>query len=125
MFLGFDAETEKMIGHGSRVDVIWSTRIGNLGAIKYVFEVHKSGSVENLIINLLKAANNPFVQKVIAVSNVKQLERIKKLIEDLQQPELSKKIVYWNAKEVERLHEILSEANTIIEKLELVKKETS
>ncbi len=28
--LGFDAEIEKLIGPGSRVDVVWRARIGNL-----------------------------------------------------------------------------------------------
>jgi len=66
--LGFEAETEKTIGHGARVDVIWRAKIANLGVVTYVFEVHKSGSIDSFVLNLQKAIRNPTVQKVIAVS---------------------------------------------------------
>ena len=41
--LGFDTDTEVLIAPGSRVDVVWRAKIGNLGAIEYVFEIHKKG----------------------------------------------------------------------------------
>lgn len=73
--LGFEADTEVQIAHGARVDVVWSAKIGNLGIIKYVFEVHKKGSIDSLLMNLQKAKSNPTVQKVIAISNEEQLKK--------------------------------------------------
>ncbi|MEM2322863.1 MAG: hypothetical protein QW657_06640, partial [Candidatus Bathyarchaeia archaeon] len=39
--LGFEAESEVSIASGARVDVVWRARIGNLGVVNYVFEVHR------------------------------------------------------------------------------------
>ena len=122
MWLGFEAETEKIIGHGARVDVIWRAKIANLGVVTYVFEVHKSGSIDSLILNLQKAIRNPTVQKVIAVSDKKQLERIKKEIQGLSE-DFIRALSFWDAYDVERTHEKLSEVIKSIEKLELVKSE--
>jgi hypothetical protein len=53
--LGFDTDTEVKVAHGARVDVVWRARIANLGLVTYVFEVHRSGSMDSLILNLQKA----------------------------------------------------------------------
>lgn len=74
--LGFETETEVLVARGAKVDVVWRTRIGNLGMVTYVFEVHRSGSIDSLILNLQKALNAPTVQKVIAVSDSNQLQTI-------------------------------------------------
>ena len=50
----------------------------------YVFEVQTKGSVDSLILNLLKSLNNPAVQGVVAVSDKEQLERIKKHAADVK-----------------------------------------
>ena len=76
-WLGFSTETEKPISYGARVDVTWRASIGNLGVVTYVFEVQKGGSIDSLILNLEKAKGNATVQKVVAVSDAKQLERIR------------------------------------------------
>ena len=52
--------------------VVWRAKIGSLGAIEYVFEIHKKGSIKSLILNLQKASRSPTVQKVIAVSNARE-----------------------------------------------------
>jgi len=122
LWLGFEAETEKTISYGARVDVIWRAKIANLGVVTYVFEVHKSGSIDSLILNLQKAKRNPTVQKIIAVSDKKQLEKIKKEVEGLPE-DFRKSLSLWDAEEVEKTHEKLSEVIKIIEKLELVKSE--
>ena len=82
-WLGFEAETEKTIGHGARVDAIWKAQIANLGVVNYVFEVHRSGSIDSLILNLQKSKRNPTVQKIIAVSDAEQLEKIRNEISGL------------------------------------------
>jgi hypothetical protein len=75
--LGFDADTEVRIAHGAQVDVVWRARIANLGLVTYVFEVHRSGSMDSLILNLQKARGASSVQKVIAVSDEAQLDQIR------------------------------------------------
>ena len=77
-WLGFKAEIEKKVADGSVVDTVWESKIGNMGRVMYVFEVQTKGSIDSLILNLLKARNNPAVQGVVAVSDRIQLERIKK-----------------------------------------------
>jgi hypothetical protein len=122
LWLGFETETEKIIGHGAKVDVIWRAKIANLGVVTYIFEVHKSGSIDSLILNLQKSKRNPTVQKIIAVSDNKQLEKIGK--EAIGLPEdFRKSLSVWDVIEVQMVHQHLSEVIKGIEKLELVKRE--
>ena len=101
---------------------LWRAKIANLGVVTYVFEVHKSGAIDSLILNLQKAVRNPTVQKVIAVSNKKQLGQIEKEVQGLPE-DFVKALSFWNAYDVERTHEKLSEVVKSIEKLGLVKSE--
>jgi len=120
IWLGFEANTEELIAKGAQVDVVWRVRIANLGVITYVFEVHRKGSIDSLILNLQKATSNPTVQKVIAVSSEEQIERIKKEVEPL--PENFRKMLgYWNVVDVINTHEKLAEVIENLSKLELVK----
>lgn len=121
-WLGFEAEVEEKIAHGARVDVVWRARIGNLGVVTYVFEVHKGGSIDSLILNLQKARRNPTVQKVIAVSDQQQLERLRREIQGLPE-EFRRALGYWSVTEVEQVHQNLAEATEIIQRLELVREE--
>ncbi|MEM1674117.1 MAG: hypothetical protein QXN24_07415 [Candidatus Bathyarchaeia archaeon] len=119
--LGFEAESEVSIASGARVDVVWRARIGNLGVVNYVFEVHRAGSIDSAILNLMKAKNNPTVQKLIVVSNTKNLKIIKEEVSTL--PEEFRKIVsYMEAKEVLEASQLLQRLNEILQKLELVKR---
>jgi len=120
LWLGFDVETERHIAKGARVDVLWRTKIGNLGIVTYAFEVHKSGSIDSLIVNLQKAGRNPTVQKVVAVSDSKQLEKIRGEIQELPES-FGDAMAYWQARDVKRAYENLFEAIGIIRQLELVK----
>jgi len=118
--LGFETDTEKRITHGAKVDVMWSAKIANLGIVTYIFEVHKGGSIDSLILNLQKALNNPTVQKIIAVSDRKKIETIKDETKGL--PENFHKILtFWDVSDVMSTHEKLSEVIQSINKLELVK----
>jgi len=117
-WLGFTAKIEKKVSEGSKVDTIWESTIGNMGRIIYVFEVQTKGSIDSLILNLLKSLNNAAVQGVVAVSDRKQLQKIKNLALDVK--ELKDKLKYWDYEEVLKVHESLEFVNASINKLGLV-----
>ena len=119
VMLGFDSETEIPVGHGAKVDVIWRARIGNLGLVTYVFEVHKSGSIDSLLLNLQKSKSSPTVQKVIAVSDEAQLEKIKKESEGLPE-EFRRSLGFWKVIEIQEVAESLQSAMEKINQLGLV-----
>lgn len=118
--LGFETDTEKSIAHGAKVDVTWRARIANLGVVTYVFEVHKKGSIDSLILNLQRALNNPTVQKIIAVSDKTQLARIREEIKTLPE-NFRKTLTFWEVSDAIKTHEKLSEVIQSINKLELVR----
>ena len=122
LWLGFDAETEKTISKGARVDVIWQAKIGNLGLVNYVFEVQKRGSIDGLILNLQKAKKNPTVQKLVVVSNKEQIEKLKNEVEDLDES-FKRTLTYWEVEKVQRVYDNLSEITEIIDDLGLIQKE--
>ena len=95
-------------------------KIANLGAVTYVFEVHKSGSIDSLILNLQKSLNNPTVQKIIAVSDAKRIEKIRNEIKGLPE-NFRKTLTFWEVSDIIKTHERLSEVIKSINKLELVK----
>jgi hypothetical protein len=117
-WLGFRSQTEVKVADGSKVDTIWEATIGNMGRVIYVFEVQTKGIIDSLIINLLKALNNPAVQGVVAVSDADQLVKIRKhtaLVGDL-----NKKLKCWDYTKVLEIHEALSMVNESINGLGLV-----
>lgn len=117
-WLGFTSRTEVNVAPGSRIDTIWEATIGNLGRVIYVFEVQTKGSIDGLIVNLLKAMNNPAVQGVVAVSDTGQLLKIKSHATGV--PNLSDKLKTWDYVEVLRVHESLEGVNQRINALGLV-----
>jgi hypothetical protein len=117
--LGFDVQTEQRIAYGAVADTVWRARIGNLGIVTYVFEVHKSGSIDSLLMNLQKARRNPTVQKVIAVSDDLQLQRISREAEALHE-EFRRALTFWPVREVLEVADHLQRAGESIEKLGLV-----
>jgi len=117
-WLGFTADIERKVSEGSKVDTIWEATIGNMGRVIYVFEVQTKGSIDSLILNLLKALNNQAVQGVVAVSDKNQLERIRKHASDVR--ELRDKLKYWDYEEISRIHESLEFVNASINELGLV-----
>lgn len=119
--LGFDADTEVQVGHGARVDVVWRARIGNLGLVTYVFEVHKAGSIDGLLLNLQKAKSSPTVQKVVAVSDEAQLEKIRHESEGLPE-EFRRALGFWQVEEAQKVGEDLQSAMEIINRLGLVQR---
>ena len=115
--LGFRAEVEKKVADGAVVDTIWEVTIGNMGRVIYVFEVQTSGSIDSLILNLMKAKNNKAVQGIVAVTDETQIEKIKKEIAALP---INGEVKFWNYEEVLKVHESLQYVNESINKLALV-----
>ncbi len=116
--LGFESDTEVKVADGSVVDAVWEATIGNMGRVVYVFEVQTKGSIDSLILNLLKSLNNPAVQGVVAVSDKKQLELIKKHVTDVAG--LGGKLKCWHYAEVLNVQESLEFVNETINRLGLV-----
>jgi hypothetical protein len=117
-FLGFTARTEIKVADGSRVDTVWEATIGNMGRVIYVFEVQTKGSIDSLILNLLKSLNNPAVQGVVAVSDAGQIDKIRKHAAGV--PQLRDKLKCWDYSDVLQVHEALVGVYESINKLELV-----
>jgi hypothetical protein len=89
-----------------------------MGRIIYVFEVQTKGNIDGLLLNLLKALNNPAVQGVIAVSDRKQLETIERYARELK--DLNVKLKYLDYEEISKVHECLEFVNAKINNLGLV-----
>jgi hypothetical protein len=117
--LGFDVLKEVPLASGTRLDALWSAQIGNIGELKYVFEVHVKGSIDSLILNLMKAAQDPAVQKVVAVSSEGELEKIKR--EALMIKNLADKILFWDIREVVRANELVDDLMDTMRRLGLTR----
>jgi len=117
IWLGFQSKVETKVADGSVVDAVWESSIGNMGRIIYVFEVQTKGSIDSLIVNLLKARNNPAVQGVVAVSDEKQLEKIRKHASSVR--DLGESLRLWDYREVWKVYESLEFVNTSINNLKL------
>lgn len=117
--LGFRAEVEKKVADGAVVDAVWEVTIGNMGRVIYVFEVQTAGSIDSLILNLMKSKNNKAVQGIVAVTDQKQIERIKREIAALP---IKDEVRFWDYEEVLRIHESLQFVNESINNLGLVPK---
>jgi hypothetical protein len=117
-WLGFSSRTEVNVASGSRVDTIWESTIGNMGRVIYVFEVQTKGSIDSLLMNLLKALNNAAVQGVVAVSDAEQIEKIRRHAADVGV--LRDKLRYWDYTDVLATHASLEQVNESINALSLV-----
>lgn len=117
-WLGFESKSEVKIADGAVVDAIWQAQIGNMGKVIYAFEVQTHGSIDSLILNLQKATNNFAVQAIVAVSDEKQIEKIKKESKGIYSIET--KLKTWDYKEVMEMHDCLERSNEIINNLGLV-----
>ena len=116
--LGFSATVEKKVADGAVVDAVWEARIGNMGRVIYVFEVQTSGSIDSLILNLMKAKSNAAVQGIVAVSDAIQLEKIKKEVAALK--DIKDCIKYWDYNDVLNTYDSLTSAFESINSLNLV-----
>ncbi len=117
-WLGFESKSEVKIADGAVVDAIWQAQIGNMGKVIYAFEVQTHGSIDSLILNLQKATNNFAVQAIVAVSDEKQIEKIKKESKGIR--DIETKLKTWDYREVVEMHDCLERSNEIINNLGLV-----
>jgi len=115
--LGYMSEAEYPIAKGARIDAIWIINLEFLGEIKYAFEVHKSGSIDSLILNLQKAKRDPSVNKLVVVSDTNNLEKIKREVDSLSD-DFKKSIVYLNVKELEHAYELYTRFIDIMKRLQ-------
>lgn len=117
-WLGFESRSEVKIADGAIVDAIWQAQIGNMGKVIYAFEVQTHGSIDSLILNLQKATNNFAVQAIVAVSDEKQIEKIKRESKGIR--DIETKLKTWNYIDVMEMHDCLERSNEIINNLGLV-----
>lgn len=115
--LGFESNSEIKVSAGAKVDAIWEAKIGNMGKAIYVFEVQSKGSIDSLLMNLMKAKNNSAVQAVVAVSDAIQIEKIKK---ESTGTILEHNLRTWDYQEVIEVYDALVKAHESINKLALV-----
>lgn len=125
MALGFEPYVDKehtRVAKGSDVDLVWETKVANIGIIKYVFEVQSKGSRKSLITNLIQAINSPLVKKVIAVSDKEQLRQIKEQVEQMRALSESFKsmFVYLDADSVNKTYDTLPTLNEFKTSLQLM-----
>jgi hypothetical protein len=118
--LGFESDTEVPIAKGAKIDVLWSSKIGNLGVIKYVFEVQSHGSIDSLIMNLLKAKSDPAVQRLVAVSDGDTLKKIEAEVSALNS-EFKNSVSYLEATDALNASRMMQETKQILDKLQLVR----
>ncbi|MEM2162099.1 MAG: hypothetical protein QXY85_08080 [Candidatus Nitrosocaldus sp.] len=114
--LGFDVQREVQIAKGSRVDVVWSARIGNLGSIKYLFEVQVGGSIDSLLLNLQKAMYDRTAQRLVVVADMETLEKVREEAEPLSS-DFKKRLVYLDVNDVIHAKEMLENAMQRLSKL--------
>lgn len=117
-WLGLEPQTEVLVANGAKVDTTWEATIGNMGRVIYAFEVQTKGSIDSLILNLRKCLNNPAVQAVVAVSDLAQLDKIKREAEGIT--ELTPKLRFWDYAQVLEVHESLESVYDAINSLDLV-----
>ncbi|MBI2126292.1 MAG: EVE domain-containing protein [Thaumarchaeota archaeon] len=117
--MGFEASTDRedtYIAKGAIVDAVWTAKVANLGKIKYVFEVQKGGSIDSLLLNLLKAKNDPAVRRLVAVSEKKQIESI--IRESSELPEDFRKLfVTIDFNEIEHISQLFDNLNQFNQKM--------
>lgn len=118
--LGFKSRTEVKIAEGAKVDVVWEVSIGNLGRVIYVFEVQTKGSIDSLILNLLRSTHNQAVQAVVAVSDDVQLKKIMGEAGGAPMSALRGKLKCWDYLDVLKVRESLASAFERINRVGLI-----
>lgn len=114
--LGYNTDVKGNIKNSGKIaDAIWEFNVGNLGKIKYVFEVQDSGSIDSLIVSLMNASQDISVQAVVAVSDETQINKIKQHCNNIN-GSFNGKLKFWDITEVERAYTELSSSMEIINK---------
>ena len=112
--IGYRTDVKGNIKNSGKIaDAIWEFNVGNLGKIKYVFEVQDNGSIDSLIVSLMNASQDISVQAVVAVSDEKQISKIKQHCAQIE-GSFNGKLKFWDIAEVERAYTELSSSMEII-----------
>lgn len=114
--LGYDTDNDgKVNDSGKYADALWEFNVGNIGKIKYVFEVQDGGSIDSLIVSLGSATKDISVHAVVAISDKVQIEKIKKHSNGFESNGgFNGKLKFWDIDEVEKAYTELSSAMEII-----------
>lgn len=114
--LGFEAHTDydyTRVGKKAVLDLVWIAKVPNLVEVLYTFEVQSRGQIESLIYNLLQSMKNPNVKKVVAVSDQKQLETIKIMIEQSNHTQSEKeRFIYLDTNDIDEFSKIVDGLNS-------------
>lgn len=114
--LGYNTNLKGNIKESGKIaDAIWEFNVGNIGKIKYVFEVQDNGSIDSLIVSLMNASQDISVQAVVAVSDEKQITKIKQHCSSFEES-FNGKLKFWNICEIEKAYDELSSSMEIINK---------
>lgn len=114
--LGYNTNIKGNIKNSGKIaDAIWEFNVGNLGKIKYVFEVQDNGSIDSLIVSLMNASQDISVQAVVAVSDEHQINKIKQRCNNIE-GSFNGKLKLWDINEIERAYKELSSSMEIINK---------
>ena len=114
--LGYNTNVKGNIKNSGKIaDAIWEFNVGNLGKIKYVFEVQDNGSIDSLIVSLMNASQDISVQAVVAVSDEHQINKIKQHCNNIE-GSFNGKLKFWDITEVERAYTELSSSMEFINK---------
>ena len=114
--LGYNSNLKGNIKDSGKIaDAIWGFNVGNIGKIKYVFEVQDSGSIDSLIVSLMNASQDISVQAVVAVSDKDQINKIKQHCNNINGG-FNGKLKFWDITEIERAYTELSSSMEIINK---------
>jgi hypothetical protein len=114
--LGYNTDIKgKVKDSGKIADAIWEFNVGNIGKIKYIFEVQDKGSIDSLIVSLMNASQDISVQAVVAVSDKEQINKIKQHCNNIYGG-FNRKLKFWDIEEVSKAYSDLSNSMEIINK---------
>ena len=94
--------------------------MANLGVIAYAFEVHRSGSRDSALTNLMKAQTaDPTLQKLVVVSTEEEIEKFRAEAAAIS-PSLEQSISFFEVEKVEKAEAALEELREILQAAELM-----
>ena len=114
--LGYSNIKGNIKDSGKIADAVWEFNVGNIGKIKYVFEVQDAGVIDSLIVSLINASKDVSVQAVVAVSDEEQINKIKQHCKMIK-ADFNGKLQFWNITEVKRAYDELTNSMEIINKV--------
>lgn len=121
--LGYNTNFRGYVGDSGKIaDAIWEFNVGNIGKLKYVFEVQDSGHIDSLIVSLMNASQDISVQAVIAISDEKQINKIKQHCKNIE-ASFNGKLKFWDINEVTKAYTELSSSMEIINRVINTKEE--